>query len=369
MTEAANTLSRTKILVVDDSRIVRATIRKHLADDYDLLDAADGEAGWQCLLADPAINLLISDLSMPELDGLGLLARVRSAESEAIRSLPVIIISGEEDEETRSKCVACGANDFITKSTDRVEMQARVRANLDLQAARRELDVAKTQVQTAAMDAVTGVGSEHLLNLQLDQFHAFTQRHGAPLSLTLIQLDRFDEVQAKLGERVAGQMLAMLAKLLQTKLRREDTFSHLQGPLFAVASPGASLEGTQILAERLRLTVQGARINFRGEQLHLTATIAVASTLHDKAQSAAEFYQHAYDRLRGSPGAGSLLLPDVALAAAPVPLLTEALAMLQRGEGEKLRPHVPALLATLLPLLELANDEMQLAWPLEHIRR
>lgn len=66
-----------RILVVDDSRIVRATIKKHLGASYEVIEEPNGEAGWQRLIADESIQLLISDLTMPVLDGLGLLSRVR----------------------------------------------------------------------------------------------------------------------------------------------------------------------------------------------------------------------------------------------------------------------------------------------------
>jgi len=74
-------------------------------------------------------------------------------------------------------------------------------------------------------------------------------------------------------------------------------------------------------------------------------------------------------RLQDAHEAGSLVLPPATPeATSAIPQMSEALAMLQRGEGEALRSAMPALLAQLLPLLELANDEMQLGWSLDKIR-
>lgn len=369
MTDTHNMISPAKILVVDDSRIVRASIRKHLAADYALLEEGDGLAGWNRLCADPEIRLLISDLSMPELDGMELVARVRASEDLRIRQLPVIIISGEEDEATRQRCVANGANDFITKSADRTEMLARVKANLDLAETRRTLEETRAADQhKSTVDIETGIASSHLLALQLDQLHAFAVRHDSPLALTLIRIDHFESLEQTLGDRLSVQMLSMLAKLLQTKLRREDTFAHLTGPLFAIASPGASHEGTRILAERLQQTVHNARINFRGEKLSISATLAVVATPSDQTASAEAFFALAMQRLEEITPAGGIAMPEATPAVAPTPQMSEALAMLLRGEGENLRAHIPALLAQLRPLLELANDEMQLGWPLEKIK-
>lgn len=368
MADNINPAERPRLLVVDDSRIVRATIRKHLADVYDLVEEADGEAGWRRLLADDAVSLLISDLSMPELDGMGLLARVRESGEPRIRHLPVIIISGEEDDATKRRCAEAGANDFITKSTDRTEMLARVRANLDLAATRRELEESRTtQAQTATTDAVTGVGTSHLLTLQLEQSLAFAHRHSSEVTLMLIEVDHFQSLAEKLGERVSGQMLNLLAKLLSAKLRREDTLAHLDGALFAVVSPGSSLAGVRTLAERLRQAVSNARINFRNEQLHITASFALANSWHDKTETADSLLAAALNRLRSGAEAGRLTMPSVQQERATTPLISEALGMLHQGRKDELLPHLPALMANLLPLLELANAELGLEWSLEKL--
>lgn len=368
MTDNPPLASRSRLLVVDDSRIVRATIRKHLADLYDLIEEVDGEAGWRRLLNDKQIDLLISDLSMPELDGMGLLARIRESGEARLAQLPVIIISGEEDDAVKRRCVEAGANDFITKSTDRTEMQARVRANLELAATRRELEESRaTQAQTATMDAVTGVGTSHLLSLQLEQSLAFAQRHSSEVTLVLIEVDHFQKLKEKLGERLTGQMLNLLAKLLAAKLRREDTLAHLDGALFAVVAPGSSLSGVRVLTERLRQALQHARINFRNEQLQVSASFSLANSWHDKTDNANALLSAAIGRLRAGAGEGRLELPVVREEHAPTPLISEALALLHQGKTDELRPHLPALLRNLRPLLELANTELELNWSLEKL--
>ena len=367
MNESSELSARPRVLIVDDSRIVRATVKKHLSELYDLLEEADGEAAWKRLLADPTINLMISDLTMPELDGLGLLARVRSSGDPRLHLLPVIIISGEEDEATKLRCVECGANDFITKSTDRTEMLTRVRANLDLAATRRELAESRAvQVQTTT-DELTGVGSSHLLLLQLDQALAFALRHNSEVTLLLLEMNHSQALNDKLGEKVYGQMLGLLAKQLEAKLRKEDTIAHLAGPMFAVISPAAPLVEARVVADRLRQTIANARINFRGEQLRVTASVAVANSWHDDAQSAERMMQVAQDRLYATPLDNHVFIPEVNDAAAPIPLITEALVMLHKGMDDDLRPHLAALMNNLKPLLQLANEDLQLGWDLSRL--
>ena len=104
-----------RVLIVDDSRMVRASITRLIRDAYEVREEGDGEAGWQTLLLDPTLQVVISDLSMPKLDGYGLLERIRASKISRIQSIPVIMISGDEDDAARAKAKDLGATDFITK--------------------------------------------------------------------------------------------------------------------------------------------------------------------------------------------------------------------------------------------------------------
>ena len=68
-----------RVLIIDDSRMVRASIIRHVRGRFEVREEADGEAGWQTLLVDPTIQAVITDIGMPRLDGYGLLERMRSS--------------------------------------------------------------------------------------------------------------------------------------------------------------------------------------------------------------------------------------------------------------------------------------------------
>ena len=114
------------VLIVDDSRMVRASLSKHLQGHYEVQQAEDGEAGWQALLAEPRISVVISDLSMPKLDGYQLLERIRASDVPRVKVMPVMMISGSEDEAERKRASDLGATDFITKGVGSAEVLARL---------------------------------------------------------------------------------------------------------------------------------------------------------------------------------------------------------------------------------------------------
>jgi len=120
-----------RILAVDDSRVMRRAMSKVLGKEYDVVEAEHGEDAWTHLLNDPTIQVVFTDLSMPYLDGFGLLERMRDSDDPHLQALPVIIITGkDDDEETKQAALDKGASDFITKPFDSVQLQARAKAHV-----------------------------------------------------------------------------------------------------------------------------------------------------------------------------------------------------------------------------------------------
>lgn len=117
---------RTSVLIVDDSRTVRAALNLILRDHYDVIQAEDGEDGWEKLTQNPGVSMLISDIMMPILDGYGLICRIRASDNPAVRELPIVVITSAEDDITRERAHACGANDFIVKPVESSDLLERV---------------------------------------------------------------------------------------------------------------------------------------------------------------------------------------------------------------------------------------------------
>ena len=131
MQQQAETNNRPWVLVVDDSRVVRKTILKILGRDFNIIEAEDGMAGWRMASQNSRIEVIISDIQMPELDGYHLICKIRAAEDPAMRELPIIVITSAEDEITRGRAYACGANDFILKPFNAGQLSECVRAQLN----------------------------------------------------------------------------------------------------------------------------------------------------------------------------------------------------------------------------------------------
>jgi len=118
------------VLVVDDSRVVRHAINKILSPEYSIVEAGDGQVGWESAVKHPSVGLVISDIQMPELDGYGMICKIRAADDPSLREVPIIVITGAEDETTRERAYACGANDFIQKPFNANQLLDSVRMHM-----------------------------------------------------------------------------------------------------------------------------------------------------------------------------------------------------------------------------------------------
>ena len=351
-----------RVLIVDDSRIVRATIAKHVKARFPFSEAVDGEDAWHKIEADASIRVVISDLAMPGLDGFGLLARIRGATDARIKSMPVIMISGDDDGAQIKRASKLGANEFITKGIGAVELVARLENLTELTDVREKLDSARvTAAQTATTDPLTLLGTTALLVKQGAAMFSYARRHRVPLALVRVSIDDFKRLRAKVGESVADQILVAVARLLVSRLRKEDVVARTDAAEFAIAAPAASSMAAAKFSRRLASDIRGARITWQGKSLKITASIGIADSTIASTQSFADLLSLAgrrMERARTLEGERVVAEDEVGEdAAAPAaPSVEAALALLAQGRGEELRAHASELAAMVYPLVKFCDD-------------
>lgn len=284
-----------RVLIVDDSRMVRASLIKHLRGHYDYREECDGEAGWQALVLDHSVQAVMTDLSMPVLDGFGLLERIRNSRLERIRDMPVVMISGDEDESVRERAKVLGVSDFITKGTGAAELLSRLESLIRLAAARRELDKSRDQ---QVQDPETGLFTRRYIGLQAAQALSHATRHGSQVSAMLLGFDHFATLRAEAGDEVTKQLQKRFARLLADKVRKEDSLGHYDENYFAVVLPGASEVSSEAFGHRLRVAIEGANVAVHGKKLGLSVSIGIANSPADAVTSAGALLELAAQRLQ-----------------------------------------------------------------------
>ncbi len=363
-----------RVLLVDDSRIVRTTIARLIRKSFDVKEEADGEAGWQALSSDPSIVVVFSDIQMPKLDGFALLERIRSSQDPRIKSIPVIVISGDEDDATKKRAKAAGANDFITKTTDGTEILARIDNLLHLVEAKQQLVVSKETIdQTTTRDTLTGTFTPHYLATEGTKHFSHARRHGGPLSVLVFQVDTHAETTEKVGKAVADQLLARIAKLVMGTLRIEDTMGRTGEANFAVIFPGTSSQQALAFARRMHEQLEKAQVNYRGQVLKIGASMGLSALDVDTATSIEELMKLAQQRLSDAANRKAqqrIVNRDEVSLVKPMSLpsdIDRAVQVIEHANAEQLGDAASEVLRRMLPFLVAVCRKLNVEIPLDKI--
>lgn len=243
---------RPKILVVDDSRVMRMSAQKILDPEFEIVLNEDGSAAWERLQKEADILAVFSDVGMPGLDGHELLDKIRGSSEARLRELPVVIVTGNDDDSARETALERGATDFITKPFDRAQLLARARANATRDQMRRRAE----ELEAGNMeDPVTGLGNRKYFERRLREARANSLRHDRPMALLRLDVLEFDTIVERRGKRVAVDVLREVGECLSESLREEDVTSRLGGARFAMICPDCDREGARTLADRINRTL------------------------------------------------------------------------------------------------------------------
>jgi two-component system, cell cycle response regulator len=149
-----------RILVVEDDALARAILTRSLVSEGHEVETA--ETGLEALVAleradAPAFDVVLLDIEMPELDGYDTLSRIK--ENEALRHLPVIMISGVDDLASVVRCIEIGATDYLPKPFDAAILRARLNASL-VEKRLRDLELEYLEQVSRVIDAAGAVEAD-----------------------------------------------------------------------------------------------------------------------------------------------------------------------------------------------------------------
>lgn len=266
-------------LIVDDSRVVRESLRRVLVARGlfdEVLEAADGTEALDVLAREIAggIDLVLCDLVMPGVDGFQLLARLQA--DRRLADVPVIVLTGQDDLETKVQALESGASDYLIKPFADAELVARVKVHRNLKLLREELQEANERLRELAIrDPLTGVfNRRHWRGLLLRELER-CRRYRRPVSVVMADVDHFKSVNDRHGHVAGDLVLTRVARTLLEGVRHHDSVGRFGGEEFVVLLPETGIEAAAAVAERLREAV--AALAFDGlEDLRVHLSLGVA---------------------------------------------------------------------------------------------
>jgi diguanylate cyclase (GGDEF)-like protein len=316
-----------RVLIADDDRAVLAQIRGSLANaDYEFIEAADGTQVLTAIRTHPP-DLLIMDVEMPGMGGVEVCRIVKANQgTSGFGFVPVILMTARR---TGGKVegLELGADDYLVKPFDMLELSARVKSMLRLKALQdtlvdknRELDRANHELETRRLelltlsrtDGLTGLINRRHFDERLEHEFARSMRYRSMLSCFMLDIDHFKKVNDTWGHPFGDLVIREVAAVARRVLRDVDVLARYGGEELVALLPETNPAEAWRAAERVRLGVEAMRLSHRdpgggdGQPavVQCTASIGVATFPTDGLATGAELVHAADQRLYVAKQAG-----------------------------------------------------------------
>ncbi|GAB4181620.1 MAG: hypothetical protein Fur006_16820 [Coleofasciculaceae cyanobacterium] len=228
----------TKILVIEDEEFVRENLLELLdAEDFDVIDAENGQIGIE--LAKGMIpDLILCDVTMPGLDGYGVLTALRQDALTA--SIPFIFLTAKAAKADFRQGMELGADDYITKPFTRAELLGAIASRLKKQAALQEryhTELQKTKNQLNYLihyDSLTNLPNRLSLREQFKQVQSTDSNSEQLISVLSVGLDRFNQINDNLGHTVGELLLKAVADRIKNCVSSQNLVARLNTDQFVI---------------------------------------------------------------------------------------------------------------------------------------
>jgi len=278
-----------RVLLVDDQSIIYEAVRRMLAEvsDIELHYCQDGTKALKMAGAIKP-DVILQDLIMPDVDGLMLVKFYRA--HAATSDIPIVVLSSKEEAKTKAEAFHNGANDYLVKLPDQIEMLARLHYHAKTHAVLLERNAALKELQRiSATDGLTGLYNRRHFDEALANELKRARREQTPLSLVMMDVDHFKQFNDNYGHQAGDDCLIQVARALQSSINRPaDVVARYGGEEFIAILPDTDREGVFKVAERIRQAIINLNIPHEHSSVADVVTVSLGVALSTPASDAKE---------------------------------------------------------------------------------
>ena len=236
------------ILIVDDVPTNVQALALLLKEEYVIKVATSGARALEIADQDPIPDLILLDVQMPDMNGYDVLKLLK--ENSDTEQIPIIFVTGKDAVEDEEYGLELGAVDYIAKPIRPSIVKARVKTHIMLKQQHDQL------VGMATHDQLTGLYNRHYLSDALSKKVAHAKRHGEALSVIIVDIDHFKNVNDTFGHLIGDLILKAVARTMQDSARKEDIAARFGGEEFIMVLDNCTAHDALIKAENLRSKIQ-----------------------------------------------------------------------------------------------------------------
>ena len=293
----------TRVLIVQAEQSERAFQRSLFAEaGMSVFEAGSGAEALDFLLTDRP-DLVVLGRTLPDMDGLELLPKLKSSELDFV---PVLVASQRGETAERVRGLQLGADDYIPRPCDPAEFLARARALLRTkQTHDRIRKLQMTLEQMVVSDPLTGLHNRRYLMDRLVQEMQRSDRHGEPLAFAMIDLDGFKPINDQFGHVLGDKVLRAVGNVIAKSVRVSDVAARYGGDEFGIILPQTPPEGAMRVCERLLRAISELTLqDENGRTCKVTASLGLAYYPADDVDTPEDLVHSADGALYGAKRSG-----------------------------------------------------------------
>jgi two-component system, cell cycle response regulator len=302
--------SKGKILVVDDDSAARREIIEILESvGYDVVE---GENGHQALslVRDESPHLVVMDVEMPGMGGHEACRIIKG--NKGFGFIPILLVTAHDDVQTKVDGLELGADDYLVKPLNRLEMVARVTSMMrlknlqdELLAANQRLTEVNERLQELSMtDPLMKICNRLFFQKRINYEFQRADRYLTPLALLMADLDHFKQVNDSYGHPFGDVVLKKTAEVLESSVRQVDIVARYGGEELVIACPETNMKEAGIVAERIRSRIEKTDFAQGKTKCNITLSIGVAVCPDKRIHNVDELLNRADEALYAAKQAG-----------------------------------------------------------------
>lgn len=272
-----------KILAVDDDPVCLLALQAMATSlGHECQVAANGREAWRALQRG-GIEVLISDRTMPDMDGLQLCHLIRN--ELAATYVYVIMATGLDQPDQVKEGMLAGADDYLTKPVKLEDLRLRLIAAERISSLHRHLEVLNMELRTVArLDPLTGLGDRRALQSDLETLSAQVTRYDHRYSLAMVDLDSLADYNSRYGKPAGDRALKAVAACLNHNSRAGDTCYRYSGGAFLCIYAQQTPDSARVGVERFVAALASLRIAHDGSPFGelLTVSVGIAEMCQDR---------------------------------------------------------------------------------------
>jgi two-component system, cell cycle response regulator len=265
-----------RIVLVEDSPVYQRLISGHLREwGFDVIALTDGLQAWALLQQPHSPKLALMDWVMPKLDGTAVCRKLR--ERPAGESyVYTILLTAKDSRGDLLKAMEAGADDYLVKPFDELELKAKLMVGKRILALQEELISAREAMRySATHDSLTGVMNRKEVMDSLRKELARSRREKSSVSIALVDVDRFKVLNDELGHPFGDEALQEVARRLRSDLRVYDSVGRYGGEEFLLVLPGCDLAAALRRTEQIRAVVCDRPVRTATKERGVTVSMGV----------------------------------------------------------------------------------------------